>query len=151
MKHGLFALLLLSAVPVNAHESHRGYASHRTCFRETYREEYVAGTRESKGYVKSFLDRTKVPCNALTKKIHQHYHHYRSIPTYNYSRTHYHKPTTTYKVSRSNSSYSACRSSRATGSVLGGGIAAAISKKDAWSWTIPLGTVIGLSVGDTNC
>ena len=48
-------------------------------------------------------------------------------------------------------SSSSCRSSRATSGVLGGGLAAAVSKKDAWGWTIPLGTVIGLGVGDANC
>ena len=47
MKVGLVALLLLSPVPVNAHESQRGYTTKRSCYQETYREEYVAGTRES--------------------------------------------------------------------------------------------------------
>ena len=155
MKVGLVALLLLSSVPVNAHESQRGHTTKRTCFKETYKEEYIAGTRESKGYVKSFLDRVEVPCTPLAK-VHQHHHHhnqqYRPITSYNYSRTRYYQPTTTtYKVSRSNPSSSACRSSRATGGLLGGGLAAAVSKKDAWGWTIPLGAVVGLGVGDTNC
>jgi len=153
MKVGLVALLLLSSVPVNAHESQRGYTTQRSCYKETYREEYVAGTRESQGYVKSFTDKVEVPCSPLAK-VHHHYHHHhhhRSVPTYNYSRTRYYQPTTTYRVSRSNPSSSACRSSRATGGVLGGGLAAAVSKKDAWGWTIPLGAVIGLGVGDANC
>ena len=149
MKLGLVALLLFSSVPVNAHESRRGYTTQRSCYKETYREEYVAGTRRSKGYVKSFLDRIEVACNPLAK-VHQHHHHH-SIPTYNYSRTRYYQPRTTYRVSRSNPSSSACRSSRATGGVLGGGLAAAVSQKDAWGWTIPLGAVIGLGVGDANC
>ena len=147
MKVGLVALLLLSSVPVNGHESERGYTTKRTCFKETYQEEYVAGTRESKGYVKSFLARVEVPCTPLAK-VH---HHHRPITSYNYSRTRYYQPTTTYRVSRSNSSSSACRSSRATGGVLGGCLAAAVSKKDAWGWSIPLGAVIGLGVGDANC
>ncbi len=152
MKVGLVALLLLSSVPVNAHESQRGYTTKRTCFKETYKEEYVAGTRESKGYVKSFLDRVAVPCSPLANKVHHHHdNHYRSTPSYNYSRTHYYQPKTTSRVSRSHTSFSACRSSRATGGVLGGGLAAAVSKKDAWGWSIPLGAVIGLGVGDANC
>ncbi len=146
MKIGLVALLLLSSVPVNAHESQRGYTTQRSCYKETYREEYVAGTRSSQGYVKSFTDRVEVPCSRISKV-----HHHRSIPTYNYSRTRYYQPSTSYKVSRSNSSSSACRSSRATGGVLGGGLAAAVSKKDSWGWSIPLGAVIGLGVGDANC
>ena len=149
MKVGLVALLLLSSFPVNAHESQRGYTTKRTCFKETYREEYVAGTRESQGYVKYFADKVEVPCSPLAK-VHYH-HHYRPTTSYNYSRTSHYQPTTTYRVSKSNSSSSACRSSRATGGVLGGSLAAAVSKKDAWGWSIPLGAVIGLGVGDANC
>ena len=145
MKVGLFALLLLSSVPVNAHESQRGYTTQRSCYKETYREEYVAGTRESQGYVKSFTDKVEVPCSSLAK-VHHH-----PITSYNYSRTRYHQPTTSYSVSRSNHSSSACRSSRATGGLLGGGLAAAVSKKDAWGWAIPLGAVVGVGVGDANC
>ena len=150
MKVGLVALLLLSSVPVNAHESQRGYTTQRSCYKETYREEYVAGTRESQGYVKSFTDKVEVPCSPLAK-VHHHHHHDRPITSYNYSRTRYYQPTTTYRVSRSNSPFSACRSSRATGGLLGGGLAAAVSKKDAWDWAIPLGALVGLGVGDANC
>jgi len=153
MKIGLVALLILSSIPVKAHQSQRGYITQRSCYKEIYREEYVPGTRSSQGYVKSFADKLEVPCSPLAK-IHQHHHHHqRSIPSYNYSRTRasYYQPTTTYRVSRTNSTSSACRSSRATGGVLGGGLAAAISKKDAWGWSIPLGAVIGLGVGDANC
>ena len=149
MKIGLVALLLLSSIPVKAHQYQRGYKIQRSCYKEIYREEYVPGTRSSQGYVKSFTDKVEVPCSPLAK-IH---HHQRSIPSYNYYRTrarHY-QPKTTYRVPRHNSSSSACRSSRATGSALGGGLAAAISKKDAWGWTIPLGAVIGLDVGNKNC
>ena len=110
MKVGLVALLLVSSVPVNAHESQRGYTTQRSCYKETYREEYVAGTRESQGYVKSFTDKVEVPCSPLAKVHH-------SIPTVNYSRNRYYQPTTTYKIPRANSSSSACRSSRATGGV----------------------------------
>ena len=148
MKISLVALLLLNAVPVNAHVSQRGYTAQHSCYKEIYREEYVAGTRELQGYVKSFTDRVEVPCSQISRV---NYHHHRSIPSYTYSRTRYYQPTTTSRVSRANTSSSACRSSRATGSLLGGGFAAAISKKDAWGWAIPLGAVVGLGVGDTNC
>ena len=150
MKVGLLALLLLSSVPVNAHESQRGYITQRSCYKEIHREEYVAGTRSSQGYVKSFSERVEVPCSHISRAHHQHHHH-RSVPTYNYYRTRSNQPTKTYRVSRSNPSSSACRSSRATGGVLGGGLAAAVSKKDSWGWSIPLGAVIGLGVGDANC
>ena len=146
MKISLVALLLLSSLPANAHESQRGYRTKRSCYKEIYREEYVAGTKTSKGYVKSFSDRVEVPCSRISRV-----HHHRSVPSYNYSRTRYYQPTTTYRVSRSNPSSIVCRSSRATGGVLGGGLAAAVSKKDSWGWSIPLGAVIGLGVGDVNC
>ena len=146
MKVGLVALLLLSSVPVIAHESQRGYTTQRSCYKETYREEYIGGTRESQGYVKSFTDKVEVPCSPLAKV---HHHHPRT--SHKYSRTRYYQPTTTYRVSRSNPSSSACRSSRATGGLLGGGLAAVVSKKDAWGWAIPLGAVVGLGVGDANC
>ena len=149
MKLGLLALLLWSVVPVSAHESRRGYTTQRNCYKESYREVYVAGRRESKGYVKSFLDRVEVPCSLLAKKAHYlPYQH--SIPSYNNARTPYYHPTT-HRVSRSRPSSSACRSSRATSGLLGGGLAAAVSKKDAWGWAIPLGAVFGLGVGDANC
>ena len=54
-------------------------------------------------------------------------------------------------VSSSTSSSNACRSSRATRGLIGGGIAAAISKKDAWGWTILLAAIISLGVGHENC
>ncbi len=148
MKIGLVALLLLSSFPANAHESQRGYTTQRSCYTEIYEEEYVPGTKESQGYVKSFTEQVEVPC---TPKAEVHHHHRRPITSYNYSKTTYYQPTTTYRASSSNSSSSACRSSRATGSLLGGGFAAAVSKKDAWGWAIPLGAVVGLGVGDTNC
>ena len=148
MKISLVALILLSSSPLNAHPSHKEYAIQRSCYKETYREEYVAGTRESQGYVKSFTDKVEVPCSPLAKV---HHHHHRPITSYNYSRSRYYQPTTTYRVSRSNPSCSACRSSRATGGLLGGGLAAAVSKKDAWGWAIALGAVVGLGVGDANC
>ena len=145
MKVGLVALLVLSSIPVNAHESQHGFTTKRTCYKETYREEYVSGTRKSQGYVKSFTDKVEVPCTPLAK--FHHYHH-NPMTSYNYSRTRYYQPTRSYRIS---SSSSACRSSRATGGVLGGGLAAAVSKKDAWGWTVPLGAVIGLGFGDANC
>ncbi len=147
MEVGLVALLLLSSVPVNAHESQRGYTTQRSCYKETYREEYVAGTRDSQGYVKFFTDKVEVLCSPLAK-VHHHHH---PITSYNYSRTRYQQPTTTYRVSRSNLSSSACRSSKATGGLLGGGLAAAVSKKDAWGWAIPLGAFVGLGIDDANC
>ncbi len=146
MKISLVTLLLFNSVPVHAHVYQRGYTTQRSCYKEIYREEYVAGTRQSRGYVKSFTDSVEVPCSQ-TLRVHDH----RSIPSYPYSRTRYYHPTTTSRVSRANPASSTCRSLRATGGLLGGGLAAAVSKKDAWGWAIPLGAVVGLGVGDSHC
>ena len=146
MKLGLVALLLVSSVPASAHEYKSGYTTQRSCYKEIYREEYVAGTRASKGYVKSFTDRVEVPCSQITKIYHHHH-----TPTYNYSRTRYYQPTKTYRTSRSHTSSRSCASSRTTGGLLGGGLAAALSKKDAYAWAIPLGAVVGMGVGGADC
>ena len=45
-----------------------------------------------------------------------------------------------------------CSPARTTlGGLLGGGIAAAVSKKDAWSWSIPLGAVLGTGAASAGC
>tara|TARA_Y100001968_G_scaffold85521_1_gene76647 strand:- start:18 stop:467 length:450 start_codon:yes stop_codon:yes gene_type:complete len=149
MKLYLLPLLLLSAIPTNAHEYQRGYTTQRSCYKEIYREEYVAGTRSSHGYVKSYADRVEVPCNRMIN-VHSYHNHYHR-PTYNYSRTGYYQPKNTYRASRSNTSSSICNSSRTTGGLLGGGLAAALSKKDAYAWSIPLGAVVGMGVGGADC
>ena len=151
MKIGLVGLLLFSSVPANAHEYQRGYITQRSCYKEIYREEYVVGSRVSKGYVKSYFDKVQVPCSQMTK-VHYHYqHHHQHSPRYNYSQQRYYQPTNTYRVSRSNTSSNSCNSSRTAGGLLGGGLAAALSKKDAYAWAIPLGAVVGLGVAGVDC
>lgn len=45
-----------------------------------------------------------------------------------------------------------CSPARTTlGGLLGGGIAAAISKQDAYGWAIPLGAVLGLGAAQATC
>jgi hypothetical protein len=45
-----------------------------------------------------------------------------------------------------------CSAARTTlGGLVGGGIAAAVSKKDSWSWSIPLGAVLGAGAANSNC
>ena len=63
MKIALAALVALSAcTPAVAGEYQAGYSHERTCFKSEYREEYVPGTEDSPGYVKSWKDRVEVPC-----------------------------------------------------------------------------------------
>ena len=130
--------LLLSPMGAMADEYQRGYTTQRSCYKETYREEYVAGTRDSKGYVKSFLDKVEVPCtgNSWNSVSRPQYHHHR-----------YYRPNNR-QVSYRNS----CSSGNATtGGLLGGGLAAALSKKDAYGWSIPLGAVLGMGIANADC
>ena len=57
MKIALATLVALSAcTPAIAGEYQAGYSSTRTCYRTEYREEYIPGTENSPGYVKSWKD-----------------------------------------------------------------------------------------------
>ena len=40
-----------------------GYSKSRTCYRSEYREEYVPGTENDPGYVKSWKETLEVPCD----------------------------------------------------------------------------------------
>ena len=54
MKIALAALVALSAcTPAVAGESQAGWSHERTCFKSEYREEYIPGTEDNPGYVKS--------------------------------------------------------------------------------------------------
>ena len=63
MKIGLLALFVLGAAPVNAHHFQNGYSHSETCTKTIYREEYIAGTIHSQGYVKSWHVTVQVPCS----------------------------------------------------------------------------------------
>ena len=150
--------MLLSSMAAMADGYHpqRGYTTQRTCYKEIYKEEHVAGTRSSKGYVKSYIDKVEVPCSSLSwnlpvrKYPHQHYRGHYFPHTYRS----YNRPThQQVLVSRSyRTSGGSCSSSSATtGGLLGGGLAAALSKKDAYGWSIPLGAVLGMGIANADC
>ena len=134
---GLTAMIISPmAAMADQYHHHRQYTTtQRTCYKETYREEYVAGTRLSKGYVKSHLDKVEVPCSSLSwnqpvrryRHHHNHLHHY--SPN-NHRR--YIRPThQQVLVSRSyRTSGGSCNSSSATtGGLIGADLAAFLSKK----------------------
>ena len=157
--------MLLSPIAAMADRYHhqRGYTTQRTCYKEIYKEEYVAGTRSSKGYVKSYLDKVEVPCSSLSwnplvrKYLHRNNHTY-----YQHNHVHYlphkhrmhNRPTNQQVlVSRSyRTSGGSCSSGNATtGGLIGGGFAAAILKKDAYAWSIPLDAVLGMGIANADC
>ena len=123
-------MMLLSALPVSAesigdrsnrqaYESQRGYAREEKCYRNEYREEYVPGTSKSPGYVKSYRERVKVPCER-----------------------HHHAPQNHHQTDDNS-----CIEGSILGGILGGGAGAAASKGDGRYWAIPLGIVGGAMVG----
>ena len=150
--------MLLSPMASMADGNHhlRGYSTQRTCDKDIYKEEYVARTRSSKGYVKSYLDKVEVPCSLLSwnppvRKYRHHHNHAHYSP---HTHRRYYRPThQQVLVSRSyrNSGRSCSSSNSATGGLLGGGLAAAISKKDAYGWSIPLGAVLGMGIANADC
>jgi predicted CDP-diglyceride synthetase/phosphatidate cytidylyltransferase len=44
-----------------------------------------------------------------------------------------------------------CTGSTTLGGLIGGGIAASLSKSDAYSWSIPLGAVLGAGIANAEC
>ena len=146
MKFLIATLILGASIPVNAYESIRyqsnqevyesqkGYAYENKCFRYEYKEQYIPGNSMSPGYVRSYREKVSIPCN-IDHNAFNHYHHK------NESQTSYVK----YK------SAPKCTGSTTLGGLIGGGIAASLSKSDAYGWSIPLGAVLGAGIGNAEC
>ncbi len=146
MKIFIATLIFGASFPVNAYESigersnrrayqsQEGYAYEKKCFRYEYREQYIPGNSMSPGYVKSFHEKVAIPCNSYRNV----FHHYQRK---NESQTSYVKYRTAPK----------CTGSTTLGGLIGGGLAASLSKSDAYSWSIPLGAVLGASIGNAEC
>ena len=115
MKLALAALLALTPVPALAHhdsgvEYQPGYSASKTCFKEEYREEYIPGTVNDPGYVRSWKETVEFPCKR---------HHTSSEPRQS-------TVTRTYDEYDTND----CSDGKIAGGLLGGGIGAAISRGD---------------------
>ena len=121
----LLSTLLLT--PVSAFAQERVYTE-SYCYEN--REEYIPGYYDGYGnYVRGYVtsSRNRVPCGVVSRQ-------YVPSPSYN-------EPI-----------YRKCNAARTTlGGLLGGGIAAAISKTDAYGWSIPLGAVLGLGAAQATC
>ena len=66
MKFALIALIAIgSGSPIIAGDYQPGYSSSKTCTRSEYKEEYVPGTQESPGYVKSWTETIEIPCETV--------------------------------------------------------------------------------------
>ena len=146
MKTIFTTLFLFASFPVNAFESNENYRHHKAyesqegfayenkCFRYEYREHYIPGNSISPGYVKSYNEQISVPCNTQKKAI-KHF----------YQKT---EPKTSYVKNKPSQK---CTGSTTLGGLIGGGIAASLSQRDAYGWSIPLGAVLGAGIGNAEC
>ena len=146
MKTLIATLILGASFPVHAYEStedynnrqvynsQEGYAYENKCFRYEYREQYIPGNSRSPGYVKSYNEKVSIPCETY-RKVFNHYHQ-KTVPQTSYAK---------YK------SVSKCTGSTTLGGLIGGGIAASLSKSDAYGWSIPLGAILGAGIGNAEC
>ena len=126
----ILGALLLASTPVFAGSQHTyqdGYATSTTCYREEYREEYVPGTEDSPGYVKSWKDRIEYPCSRTRVE---------RTPE-NTTRTRVYEEYDTND----------CSDGKIAGALLGGAAGAAMSRGDGRWWAIPLGAVVGSGIG----
>ena len=140
MKTALAVLLALTPVSALAspvyNDSQPGYSNQRSCFKTEYREEYIPGTEDNPGYVKSWKDTVEVPCRDANPDVG-----WRRHPSPSSDRPYYRRHVTVYEDTND------CTDGKIAGGLLGGGAAAAMSRGDGRWWAIPLGIVVGSHIG----
>ena len=124
MKLLLASLIALTPVSASADDVIQWETTSKTCYRETYREEYIPGTREDPGFIKTYNELIEVPCR------NDRY----ADPVI--------RRETVVEYDDND-----CTDGKVAGAVLGGGLGAAISRDDGRWWAIPLGAVIGSKIG----
>ena len=105
-------------------EQAAGYSRTNTCYRTEYREEYIPGTEQDPGYVKSWKETVEFPCNDNRATIIRQ----RSVE---------------YREVDEND----CSDGKVAGALLGGAAGAAMSRGDGRWWAIPIGAVVGSKIG----
>ena len=127
MKTALALLLALTPISTLADEYQAGYSSSKSCYRSEYREEYVPGTEDAPGYVRSWKETIEFPCERNRATI--------TRPTRTVVERH-------YEVDDND-----CTDGKIAGGILGGAAGAALSRGDGRWWAIPLGVVAGSAIG----
>jgi hypothetical protein len=139
MKIALAALLALTPVSAVASpvytDSQPGYSNQRSCFKTEYREEYIPGTEDNPGYVKSWKDTVEVPCDDVNPDVG--WRRYPSRP----DRPYYRRHVTVYEDTND------CSDGKIAGGLLGGAAGAVLSRDEGRWWAIPLGAVVGSAIG----
>ena len=126
MKVLLASLLALTPVSASAEyvDSRSGYAHTQKCYRSEYREEYIPGSEDNPGYVKSWKETIEYPCN--TPDVGSRRQVIERVR----------------KVDDND-----CTDGKVAGAILGGGVGAALSRDEGRWWAIPLGVVTGSAIG----
>ena len=124
MKILLASLLALTPVSASADDVIGWETTSKTWYRETYREEYIPGTKNDPGFVRTFSELIEVPCrdNIVSDPIIRR----ETVVEYDDND---------------------CTDGKVAGAVIGGGLGAAISRDDGRWWAIPLGAVVGSKIG----
>ena len=105
-------------------EQAAGYSRTNTCYRTEYREEYIPGTEQDPGYVKSWKETVEFPCsNDRATIIRERSVEYREVDEND------------------------CSDGKVAGALLGGAAGAAMSRGDGRWWAIPIGAVVGSKIG----
>jgi len=127
MKIALVALMALTPTAVLAEQTdyRPGGMSEEVCFKYEYREEYVPGTSENPGYVKSYRDKIEVPCNRRNRPEFMPPQEQSTGPVDDNS----------------------CIEGSIIGGIIGGGLGGVLATKDNWIWSIPTGVVGGAMTG----
>ena len=126
MKVLLASLLALTPVSATAEyvDSRSGYAHTQKCYRSEYREEYIPGSEDNPGYLKSWKETIEYPCNTPDRGTRRQVIERQ------------------YEVDDND-----CTDGKVAGAILGGGVGAALSRDEGRWWAIPLGVVTGSAIG----
>ena len=130
MKFGLILLSSLLFSPLPAFSQVNVYDE---CTRYIYKERYIPGYYDNKGrYRPGTIEkhRERVPCRSSGGYHQQQFHQ---------------------SSQRTRQEVGCNRGSRVLGGLLGGGVAALVSKKDSYIWSIPLGIIGGVAVDRAGC
>ena len=125
MKLLLASLIALTPVSASADDVIQWETTSKTCYRETYREEYIPGTREDPGFIRTYNELIEVPCRRDDVA---------SDPVI--------RRETVVEYDDND-----CTDGKVAGALLGGAAGAAMSRDDGRWWAIPLGAVIGSKIG----
>ena len=121
----LIPILALGSIPAEARTSQRGYSNQ--CFEEVYREEYIPGTVNSPGRVRTYVDSVEVPCYPAPRARET----YPEPPIRNTTRI----------------DDNSCVEGSILGGIAGGALGGTLSTQENWIWSIPTGIIGGAMVG----